>query len=309
MVESTPTKNDPYRYRLHGLTVESELLLPELVPCDRTDAPDVSILLGKTPPRLSQPRTKGVCYEIQPGQMLIWLDGVARFLISGGSEITVDPNGTGNAAETRRLLLSSPLGSLLLQRGLLPLHASAVSIGGEGVVFLGGPCAGKSTLAAMLWKRGFRILSDDLTVIRIVENGAVWILPGFPQLRLWPDSLVALGEDAEQFTWMRNDIEKRLVSCRESFESSAVPLSAIYYLEPSYQRELEVSPLRGVRGACALLQHTYSPAFLAGSGLQKGHLAQLTRLAKSTRMMSLARPESDVIAKDLAECVLGDFRS
>lgn len=46
-----------------------------------------------------------------------------------------------------------------------PVHGSAVAIGGAGCVFLGSAGSGTSALAAAAVQQGYRLLSDDLTVI------------------------------------------------------------------------------------------------------------------------------------------------
>ena len=303
------TSKCSFRYRLHGLAVETAIHFPELLPGSPEHPPDFVIRLGKAPAALANPQQRGVCYEAQPGQLLIWLDGVARFLVTDGRTITVDSDPAAPASEIRRLLLSSPLGALLLQRGLLPLHASAISTDEGAILFLGGPCTGKSTLAAMFRRRGFKILSDDLTAIRFSEEGVPWALPGYSQLRLWPDSLAAIGEDATRLARIREDIEKRLLPCPENFASSAMPLRAIILLGPGRQMHPEVLPLRGARGAGFLLSHTYSSAFLAGLGVQKTHFSQIARLAKETRMIRAAWPQKDCVTQDLAERLWEDFRS
>jgi len=71
------------------------------------------------------------------------------------------------------------------------LHASAVEIGQFCVAFLGASGRGKSTLAAVFARAGFRFLTDDgLTVTR---RGDRYIGgPSHPSLRLWDDSQRAI---------------------------------------------------------------------------------------------------------------------
>ena len=65
-------------------------------------------------------------------------------------------------ADVRLFLLGSVWGALALQRGLLPLHASAVGRGRTVHAFTGPPGAGKSTLAAALAARGYPLFTDDM---------------------------------------------------------------------------------------------------------------------------------------------------
>ncbi len=51
--------------------------------------------------------------------------------------------------------------------GRLTLHASAVSVAGRAVAFVGPKHAGKSTLALALVRKGARLLTDDTLVVRL----------------------------------------------------------------------------------------------------------------------------------------------
>lgn len=57
-------------------------------------------------------------------------------------------------------------GYLLNHQGCM-LHGSAVEIGGRGVIFVGEPGAGKSTIAKKL---KIKILADDRSLVRFIEN-------------------------------------------------------------------------------------------------------------------------------------------
>lgn len=56
------------------------------------------------------------------------------------------------------------------------LHASAVSDGRSGLVFLGEVGHGKSTLSALLMAEGFDLYADDFTPVD-VQNGHIWYFP------------------------------------------------------------------------------------------------------------------------------------
>ncbi len=75
---------------------------------------------------------------------------------------------------------------LLAWRGLLPLHACAVEIGGKAVLIAGTGGAGKSSLMAGLLGLGVPLVSDDLTALTI-RGGIVEVLPGRTTVRLGPE--------------------------------------------------------------------------------------------------------------------------
>ncbi len=70
------------------------------------------------------------------------------------------------------------------------IHAAAVSHRGEGIVFVGEPGYGKSTLTMALLKNGCRFLSDEFAAIRLADG----YLHPFPRkLQVKADSLQRTG--------------------------------------------------------------------------------------------------------------------
>jgi hypothetical protein len=149
-----------YYYTAFGLCFATEFPCPELSPGGGT--PDVLIRYGVVPVTLRAAKQTGIGYQAATGQLLLNIDGVARFLIQDGKEIIVERAAEGDDDSLRLFLLSSALGALLQQRGILTLHSSAIEVEGGCVGFLGSSGVGKSTLAAALLQRGYRLLTDDI---------------------------------------------------------------------------------------------------------------------------------------------------
>jgi hypothetical protein len=55
--------------------------------------------------------------------------------------------------------------SVLIRTDVVSLHAALVSRDGRGVLIVGAPESGKSTLATALWRRGYTFFGDDTVVI------------------------------------------------------------------------------------------------------------------------------------------------
>ena len=78
------------RYRSYGLEIDSELLLPELLPGGEGQ-PDVHIRFGPVPTALPDFRSGGSYYQAAPDTLLLVAGQVARYLVLGGREIVIDP--------------------------------------------------------------------------------------------------------------------------------------------------------------------------------------------------------------------------
>ncbi len=84
-----------------------------------------------------------------------------RCLVEAGRTIRYAvPPGT-DPMDIRLFLMGTPWLALAAQRGLLPLHASAVLAGGDVHAFGGAAGAGKSTLVAALSNHGCAYFADD----------------------------------------------------------------------------------------------------------------------------------------------------
>jgi len=293
---SDPPKN---RYTVYGMTVETWIPFPELQPAEPGDAVDAVFRLGEVPAELPGCRQRGARFQAAPGRLLAWLDQVARYLSVEGREIIVQPEPGAVESDLRLFLLCSPIGALLLQRGVLPLHASAIATPRGAAVFMGASGAGKSTLAASFHRRGLRVLADDISVVRFAPDGVPWVMPGLPQFKLWPDAVARLGPSAGEPARLRAQIEKRSVPFWDGFHSEPLPLAHIFFLRPSGKRAAEIEPICGIDRVAPLLRNTYRAQFVSGLGLAAGCFGAVTRLAAAVKVTRVSRPaegEPDLLA-------------
>jgi hypothetical protein len=161
-------------------------------------------------------------------------------------------------------LLGPILGFILRLRGFTALHASAAVIGGAAVAFVGPGGSGKSTLAAALARAGYPILSDDVTALAEAE-GRFQAIPGYPQIRLWPDSVKRLygADDALPKLVPASDWwDKRYLDLGQTglrFQRQPVPLACVCLLEPpdAAVRMARIKPVPPLEALPRLIPNTY----------------------------------------------------
>jgi hypothetical protein len=179
-------------YWAYGLRIHSELACPELpsLPLEAGN-PDVTIHLLPAAEDALESLENGY-YEVQPGIFRLAVRGVAQYRVEEGSRIFIEPLPDVPLEKIRLFLLGSAMGALLYQRGLFPLHGSAVETPWGAMIFVGAQGAGKSTLAAQFHRKGYRLLSDDVCAVAPTPEG-LQVLPALAHFRLCADAFERLG--------------------------------------------------------------------------------------------------------------------
>ncbi len=262
-------------YRIFGLLIQSEIVLPDLDEVEAGGAPDVVIRIGPVPRLIDGDEPHGLSVVADGAILNIVTAG--RYWIRGGSEIVVEPCSGSTERNLRLFLLGSAFGAILHQRGLLPLHANAVEIGGRAIAFMGHSGAGKSTLAAWFHDRGFKILADDVCVVRIHE-GKVLAQAGIPRLRLWKDALERTGRTAEEFEASFDDAEKYNVPTRSRPSGDSIELSHLYLLSKPQDGGSAIERLQGIEAVDALVANTYRGRYVPLMGQTQHHLRECLNL-------------------------------
>jgi hypothetical protein len=194
--------------------------------------------------------------------------------------------------KVRLFLMGSAMGALLYQRGLFPLHGSAVETPWGAMIFVGAQGAGKSTLAAQFHRKGYRLLSDDVCAVAPTEAG-LQILPALAQFRLCEDAFERIGAPKGG----RFDVDKFVVPMGDGYCPDPVMLRAVHILrasDPDASHAGEAPTyevLSGFGRVQSLLENLYRPQYLKGQQTQgdmmrlAGLIAQRATLATVTRQM------------------------
>ncbi len=291
-----------YLYKAFGLTIKSEIELPEL-PLALGDF-DVTVSLGATPVSIENPMFKGVRFESSHNEFLLKIDHIASFYVTAGKHIVIQTASNASFDEVRLFLLGSAFGALIHQRGLLPFHGSSVKINSSATIFSGHSGAGKSTLAAAFHKKGYPMLSDDVSVISLTDQGIAYVQPGYPQMKLWSDSIKNLGGEPSSYKTIRKQLEKHCIPIVECFQKEAIPLQNIFIVAASNLGELNVRPAKGIEKFNLLRNHTYRFNFIAGLEMQTNHFNYISTIAKEVNVFALTRPTGKFIFDEMIEMIL-----
>ena len=313
-------------YVAYGLRVRSPVPLPFVALCMRAPVYDVTAQLGTVPASLhtllhSRRYVNGWPeWETAPRIFLLRVQGVAHFLITEGRNILVEPHG-GDDREIGKHFSKVAWTSLLLQRGIVPFHASAVASKEGAVLFLGRSGAGKSSLLGALLKRGYAMLADD--VVGIVPNSSLsrasascfpalsacsrfLALPAYPRLRLCTDALDALA-------WRGQALEegkrsgKHLVPVRR-FHTSPLPIRSLCLLDSHSRSNIEIETVRGSSAIEALRRQALLKRLVNGLGWRGEHFHTVAAMVRQAPVVRVKRPASSFWLEALADRVEAHLR-
>lgn len=275
-------------YTLSGLHTHSDIVLAD-VPRSNFDADRVDVLIqmarGLSPIAHLPER---FIFKHSTELSRIKIDTVADFEIREGKHIAIWPAAGAKQKEIEIFLLGPVWATLCHQRGLLPLHASAI-VGDRGIVaFAGHSGAGKSTTAALMHSLQYQLFADDILPIAFNENSEPGAWPYLRRLKLRRDAIHHLALTPSSPVSERLDSEKHFVVPERVANDRWNRLERLYLLEidpagPS------IEPISGAEAVHALIDQTYHRDFIDLGGRFNDHLAFCTQLASRIAIYRLRR--------------------
>jgi hypothetical protein len=231
---------------------------------------------------------------------LIRIKGVADFEINYGRQITIWPAAGATHKDIEIYLFGVAWATLCHQRGLLPLHASAIVSGGYIRAFAGHPGAGKSSTAALLGSLGYELIADDILPVSFDQNSVPGAWPYLRRLKLREDSINQLALTPTEPVSERLDKEKYFVHPRCAADDRWSRLERLYLLEIGPDSRVSIDRINGAEAVRVLIDQTYHLQFIVGGDRLRDHFAFCTRLASKISVYRLLRPRSFNAMKELA---------
>jgi len=241
---------------LYQIRIDSEIPLP--LQKEIFSRSDVSIKYGEE--LYSPPEEVGACeyyFAVGPEKAVFYYQDVALFTIIKGCEVFVSPVTGVDCDLLVNTVLGTPMGILLLQRGFLVLHASAVEINGKITCFLGASGAGKSTTVCSLICSGHKLVADDVVAIKISSSALPEVLPGYPWMKVGKELISTLSIPPRNIEHLgSSELKMRYNVPAESFvEGSSGRLACIYFLE--WAEDFSINQMNMKDSLINLAKHQY----------------------------------------------------
>lgn len=269
---------------------------------------DVCIRFAETPSYLKSGARKGIRYYISDKNFLLKFDKIANFYVTNGKKIVIQRSKKATNKDIKSILLTTIIGVLLNQRGFYPIHASAVVHNNNAIVFSGIPGSGKSTLATNFAKHGFKVITDDIAAIKLIDNKPC-VVPSFPSLRLWQDAISSLDLQELPFTKIRKGIQKKRVVFQDWFTKESHQIKTVFVIKTSNNSEFSVSEINGLQKFNYLKNNTYRLKLIEGKASQLAFFNQLAKISENVKLFEINRPKDpfkpnllfDLVLKILSE--------
>jgi hypothetical protein len=317
-----------YRCSIYGLGVVANSAIPG-VPASTIASEDICISFGSLPAWLheasdTQIETSYIAdYKSEYGEPVLRVFRVRdgryyRFRYADETEFVVDNAGTEVWAawrepltleDTATYLLGPVMGFVMLLRGVVCLHASAVAIGNEAIALLGPAGSGKSTTAAAFAERGYSVLAED--VVTLDDRGDQFLVrPGYPCIRLWPAAVKALYGSETHLPKLTPNWDKCYLDLSDNFQHEPLRLAAIYYLSERRHdtRAPFVQALDRSEGMMSLVANTYATK-LMDKQMRAREFELLTRVVKSVPLRRVTPNADPSLIHELCTRIITDFKS
>jgi hypothetical protein len=280
-----------HKYLLYGIPVESELSLPN-VPVSLTPQPTddcITIRIGTVPENLVDSTVISILYQVSQRAYLLQIPGLARYLVSDGKRIVVQPVDGADENSIRLFLQGAVMGALLHQRRTFSIHGSCVVTSGGAVVFAGNSGTGKSTIAAVFNRFGYPVLADEISAIHVGTDGVARVIPGPREIKMWRSALEAIDyPNIDTLTRVRPQIDKFSVPMNADVQ--AAPLRMIAILNPVNRDDLRLVPLELIHKLPNLTNIVYQRRLALEMGAMPAYWETASAIAFQTQLAYLNRP-------------------
>jgi len=136
---------------------------------------------------------------------------------------------------------------------------------------------------------GHRLISDDIVPLRS-RAGEVLAEPGFPRVKLFDDSIEALGASPSDFPAIHRFATKRSLNLIGNVDQEPVPVRSIYILNEDDR--FAIVEMNRSQAFIELMRNAHLGKYLVETGRQSDYFEVCGEITKNVRVFRLDRPRS-----------------
>ncbi|WP_371396764.1 hypothetical protein [Fretibacter rubidus] len=277
-----------YHSHMYGLSVRSDIALPELNQGRLGSAEYITISAVPNLGALENGRIINPYCQATDVEIRLNIPDKLTLSIVGGAHIYYQAAPGVDEATLRLYILGSGFGALLQQRGYLVLHGNAVKMtDGGGLICVGPSGIGKSTTAAAMMQRGYKIIADD--VCPITTAGIV--IPGMPRIKLWEDAAAHLSVSTDGLRHIMPGMAKYNLPLGEAYATGGLKVKTLVELDTHEGADIIVEPVMGVEKFMLLKRNSYRYEYLLAMNSAADHFKKAEHFIAGLSMYKVKRPK------------------
>lgn len=292
-------------YSSCGLTIQSEIELPELFSIEGSREADIRVLLADVQESaISNPTVTKPFSKLNPDEYYFEFPELVRLLVRNGTEITVDLL-SGDARFARQFIYDNALPMAMMQRRMVLFRASGVVDQHDKVwLFFALPRSGKTATALKLVERGYRFFSDNIIGLTLNTDGSILATPFGPAVYLWPPvEAVQQVLPAFKLFPMCDGIAKKVgVLDAEQWSPESKTVAGLIEVE-HISNSMGHQPISMVEAFEVLRNAVYFNQNTIHLDMEPQIFAMLTSLVKQTKLLRVTRPKLVDSYSEMAEYI------
>lgn len=279
-----------YHYKVYGLNIESEIILPELILLNYEEQEniDVNITIGGMPESINEAKEQGILEGFKKNEMWFYIKDIATYYIKNGQEVVIEPYRSIDDHYIKTYILGSAFGLLLIQRNIVAIHGGTVVIDDKAIICTGDTGAGKSTLTSALRLNGAKLVADDVSAIDIKDE--IMVYPAYPQQKLCGDALNKLGHNTNDFIRIDEGRDKYAIPSKDSFIHNPVKLKVIFEITVEDVEKVQITELKGSEKMSAIMRNIYRGYVNNIAGLDREYFRKCLKITKDIKVYRIIRP-------------------
>lgn len=322
-----------YEYRIFGLKVSSELKIEEAL-SDKIGVPPIentlkenilkeNILKENTTieniPEKNTPEVKiTYCYEeedvlLKKVQQLtynlllfnFYIKNVGIYHVKEGKEISIELIKDANIQDITCYLLGTAFGFLLIQREVVAIHGSCISINNFGIIISGDSGTGKSTTATKLFQKGFDFIADDVCALTI-QSEDILVQLAYPQQKLCKDAAVNQGYPLNSLIYLDEERDKYAIRLHNTNRFQLeTRLGFMVVLNRSTDvSEVSVRPLSSFEKLNIFLHNIFRYELLQTLGINPSFMKNIIDIVNRIPIYNLVRPEGIATEEEVTDYIM-----
>ena len=225
------------------------------------------------------------------------------FIIQNGNEINYELKDGYNKNYIDQVFLCFCMTVLLIQRGSVLIHGSALELKKQALIISGDSGAGKSTLTEELLKYTGYYITDDVVCVN-TENDIV-AEPSFPLRKLCPDAAEQMGYSEDKLMLIPDpEREKYALYQPETFCQGSKKLGGMVIIKIGMSDQVGLKEITGSEKIKYLTENLFRQDVYQFIGMQKEQFMKCIKIANEMPIYVLYRPEGKMTVEEQARLVM-----